>query len=286
MERGGGRACAGSCLCSCSGGHRPGLRDGTASPSELRVAGAEPGPAPRSRPCPSARYGAGLPSALRHRHGPLHPGRRRSDSCRWLPVRDAARDGLGRRRGHLGAVAVFLIARTALGEPLRARAGPWLARMEQGFRDNALSYLLVLRLVPIFPFWLVNLVPAFLGVGLGTYALATCLGIVPGTLVYASVGNGLGAVFDQAASRTSGLSSTQRSCSRSWGCLPWLSCRSPSVACDEDLPPLRPPEPRPHARHAACRLLRDRATPGSREPASASEGLRRATPCRAGRCSA
>ncbi len=97
----------------------------------------------------------------------------------------------------IGAVAVFLIARTALGEPLRARAGPWLARMEQGFRDNALSYLLVLRLVPIFPFWLVNLVPAFLGVSLGTYALATCLGIVPGTLVYASVGNGLGAVFDQ-----------------------------------------------------------------------------------------
>ncbi|MDQ4136229.1 MAG: VTT domain-containing protein, partial [Pseudomonadota bacterium] len=97
----------------------------------------------------------------------------------------------------LGAVAVFLIAKTALGEPLRARAGPWLRRMEAGFRENAFNYLLVLRLIPLFPFWLVNLVPAFLGVPLGTYVLATFLGIVPGSLVYASVGSGLGAVFDR-----------------------------------------------------------------------------------------
>ena len=68
--------------------------------------------------------------------------------------------------------------------------------MEAGFKENALSYLLVLRLVPLFPFWLVNLVPAFLGVALGTYVLGTFLGIIPGSLVFASVGNGLGAVFD------------------------------------------------------------------------------------------
>lgn len=97
----------------------------------------------------------------------------------------------------LGAVIVFLIARTALGEGLRARAGPWLARMEEGFRRDALSYLLVLRLVPIFPFWLVNLVPAFLGVPVGTFALATFLGIIPGSAVFAGVGAGLGAVFDR-----------------------------------------------------------------------------------------
>jgi uncharacterized membrane protein YdjX (TVP38/TMEM64 family) len=66
----------------------------------------------------------------------------------------------------VGATAVFLIAKTALGEPLRARAGPWLRRMEGGFRENAFNYLLVLRLIPLFPFWLVNLVPAFLGVPL------------------------------------------------------------------------------------------------------------------------
>ncbi len=79
---------------------------------------------------------------------------------------------------------------------LRRRAGPWIGRLEAGFRENALSYLLVLRLVPLFPFWLVNLVPAFLGVPLTTYALGTFVGIIPGSFVYASVGNGLGAVFD------------------------------------------------------------------------------------------
>jgi uncharacterized membrane protein YdjX (TVP38/TMEM64 family) len=96
----------------------------------------------------------------------------------------------------LGACVIFLIARGALGEPLRARAGPWLGRMEAGFRRDALSYLLVLRLIPLFPFWLVNLVPAFLGVPLPTFALATLVGIIPGSLVYASVGAGLGAVFE------------------------------------------------------------------------------------------
>ncbi|MGH7003098.1 MAG: TVP38/TMEM64 family protein, partial [Alphaproteobacteria bacterium] len=97
----------------------------------------------------------------------------------------------------IGAVAVFLAARTAFGETLRAKAGPGLRRMEEGFRRDAFSYLLVLRLVPLFPFWLVNLVPAFAGVRLGTYTLATIIGILPGSFVIASVGNGLGALLDQ-----------------------------------------------------------------------------------------
>jgi uncharacterized membrane protein YdjX (TVP38/TMEM64 family) len=96
-----------------------------------------------------------------------------------------------------GATLLFLIAKTALGDPLRARAGPFLERMAAGFQENALSYLLVLRLVPLFPFFIVNLVPAFLGVSLRTYVLATFVGIIPGTLVYASVGAGLGSVFDR-----------------------------------------------------------------------------------------
>ena len=95
-----------------------------------------------------------------------------------------------------GAVAVFLIARTALGEALRAKAGPAVKKMEAGFRENALSYLLVLRLVPLFPFFLVNIVPAFLGVPLRTYALGTFVGIIPGAFVFATVGAGLGSVFD------------------------------------------------------------------------------------------
>jgi len=96
----------------------------------------------------------------------------------------------------VGATIVFLIARSALGDSLRARAGPRIRRMEEGFRADALSYLLVLRLIPLFPFWLVNIVPAFLGVPLRTYVLGTLVGIIPGSFVYASVGNGLGAVFE------------------------------------------------------------------------------------------
>lgn len=96
-----------------------------------------------------------------------------------------------------GALAVFLAARSAVGDSLRRRAGPFAARLEQGFRENALSYLLVLRLVPLFPFWLVNIVPALLGVPTRTYVVGTLLGIIPGTLVFVSVGNGLEAVIDQ-----------------------------------------------------------------------------------------
>jgi len=68
--------------------------------------------------------------------------------------------------------------------------------MEAGCQENAFSYLLVLRLVPLFPFFVVNLVPAFLGVSLVTYVLGTFFGIIPGVVVFASVGAGLGSIFD------------------------------------------------------------------------------------------
>lgn len=97
----------------------------------------------------------------------------------------------------IGATAVYLAARYAFRDYFHARAGRWLNRMEAGFRENEVSYMLVLRLVPLFPFFLVNLVPALLGVSFRTYTWTTLVGIVPGTLVYASVGNGLGAVFDR-----------------------------------------------------------------------------------------
>ena len=97
----------------------------------------------------------------------------------------------------LGATILFVIARTSLGDPLRAKAGPWLKKMENGFQENGLSYLLVLRLKPLFPFFVVNLVPAFLGVHLRTYVIGTLVGIVPGSFVYATVGTGLGSIFDQ-----------------------------------------------------------------------------------------
>ncbi|NQV57625.1 MAG: TVP38/TMEM64 family protein [Rhodospirillales bacterium] len=103
----------------------------------------------------------------------------------------------------IGATALFLMARTAVGGFLETKTGPFVQKMEEGFRQNAICYLLVLRLIPIFPFWLVNLVPAFLGVSTATYVIATFLGIIPGTFVYASVGNGLGALFDAGGSTDS-----------------------------------------------------------------------------------
>lgn len=96
----------------------------------------------------------------------------------------------------VGATVLFLVARSAVGDRLRSRAGPWMAKMESGFQDNAMSYLLVLRLVPLFPFFVVNLVPAFLGVPLRTYVVGTFFGIIPGTFVFALAGGGLGKVLD------------------------------------------------------------------------------------------
>jgi uncharacterized membrane protein YdjX (TVP38/TMEM64 family) len=96
----------------------------------------------------------------------------------------------------LGAALVFLIARYALADFFHAKAGPTVRKMEAGFCDNALSYLLFLRLVPLFPFWLVNLVPAILGMPLRTFVIGTFFGIIPGTFVFNSVGNGLGRLFD------------------------------------------------------------------------------------------
>ena len=96
----------------------------------------------------------------------------------------------------LGSVIVFLAARYAIGDILYKKAGPFVRRMEAGFQQNAFSYLMFLRLVPVFPFWLVNLVPAFLNVGTTAFVVATVLGIAPATIVFNSVGSGLGAVLD------------------------------------------------------------------------------------------
>lgn len=95
-----------------------------------------------------------------------------------------------------GATILFTLARTTFGDALRSKAGPALKKMEAGFQKNAFSYLLSLRLVPLFPFFLINIVPAFLGVSTRTYVAATFLGIIPGAFVFASIGAGLGSVFD------------------------------------------------------------------------------------------
>lgn len=90
-----------------------------------------------------------------------------------------------------GASAVFLAARAGLAG-LAARAGSRAARVAAGFRADAVNYLLVLRLVPLFPFWLVNLAAGIAGMRLLPYVGATFLGIIPGALVYAGLGSGFG----------------------------------------------------------------------------------------------
>ncbi|MDV7340513.1 TVP38/TMEM64 family protein [Terasakiella sp. A23] len=104
-----------------------------------------------------------------------------------------------------GAIGIFLLARYALYDFFHAKVGKTLDKMEKGFQEDALSYMLVLRLVPLFPFWLVNLVPALLGVKLRTYTIGTFVGIIPGAFVYASVGSGLGAVFDEGGTPDLGI---------------------------------------------------------------------------------
>ncbi len=95
----------------------------------------------------------------------------------------------------VGATLVFLIAKTACGEHLMRRAGPRAERLADGFRDDAFSYLLFLRLVPVFPFFLVNLVPALAGVRLAPFVAATALGIIPATFAFAFAGAGLDSVI-------------------------------------------------------------------------------------------
>jgi uncharacterized membrane protein YdjX (TVP38/TMEM64 family) len=95
----------------------------------------------------------------------------------------------------LGATAVFLIAKTALGGIVARWMGPLATRFAGGFREDAFHYLLFMRLVPVFPFWIVNLLPALCGVRLGTYVIATAIGIIPATLAFAFFGAGLDSVL-------------------------------------------------------------------------------------------
>lgn len=94
-----------------------------------------------------------------------------------------------------GATLIFLAARTAFGDVLRARTGSWLERLSEGFRENAFNYLLLLRLTPVAPFFIVNVAPAFFNVSLRSFVLASALGMIPGVFVYAAVGAGLHAAL-------------------------------------------------------------------------------------------
>jgi uncharacterized membrane protein YdjX (TVP38/TMEM64 family) len=100
----------------------------------------------------------------------------------------------------IGATLIFLAARWGLGERLAARmeAGEGrIQRIKQGIDENQWEMLFLIRLVPAVPFFVANLLPALVGVPLGRYVITTFLGIIPGAVVYTSVGAGLGEVFER-----------------------------------------------------------------------------------------
>lgn len=100
----------------------------------------------------------------------------------------------------IGAVCVFLAARAGIGgdvaRKIEARGGA-AARLQAQLRENEIPVLLMMRLVPAVPFFIANLIPAFVGTRTAVFALTTALGIIPGAVVFTSVGAGLGAVFDR-----------------------------------------------------------------------------------------
>ena len=99
----------------------------------------------------------------------------------------------------VGATILFLLAKSAIGGNLRSQAGPWLSRLTDGFNKNAFSYMLFLRLNPAFPFFIVNLAPAVIGVNLRSYMTGTFFGIMPGTAVFSYLGAGLDKLFESDA---------------------------------------------------------------------------------------
>lgn len=97
----------------------------------------------------------------------------------------------------IGAIMVFYVVQTSLGAALRARAeadGGTLKKVIDGVGQGAFGYILTLRLIPLAPFWLVNVAAALAHVPLRAYALATFIGIMPATFIYSGIGSGIGAL--------------------------------------------------------------------------------------------
>ena len=96
----------------------------------------------------------------------------------------------------IGAIIVFQIVKTSLGAAIAERAGPFVKKLSAGFANDAFNYLLFLRLVPAFPFFAINAVAGLVRVDLRTYALATLIGIIPGSYAFAWLGRGLGSIIE------------------------------------------------------------------------------------------
>ncbi|OGT36502.1 MAG: hypothetical protein A3F11_11730 [Gammaproteobacteria bacterium RIFCSPHIGHO2_12_FULL_37_14] len=96
----------------------------------------------------------------------------------------------------LGATLTFLAVRLALGSWIAKKTNQWLEKTRSDFQQGAFQYLFFLRFIPIFPFWVVNIIPALLGVKTSTFMITTAIGIIPGTIIYVALGNGLGKFVD------------------------------------------------------------------------------------------
>jgi uncharacterized membrane protein YdjX (TVP38/TMEM64 family) len=94
----------------------------------------------------------------------------------------------------VGATLAFLITRFLLRDWVVARFGARTAKLDQGLRESGFSYLLFLRLVPLFPFWLINLASGLTGLPLRTYVLGTAVGILPASFVFANAGASLATI--------------------------------------------------------------------------------------------
>jgi uncharacterized membrane protein YdjX (TVP38/TMEM64 family) len=92
----------------------------------------------------------------------------------------------------IGAVILFLAARYAFADLMAARASALMAKLRPRLERDGFLYLLAIRLIPIFPFWLINLAGAACGMRLWPFAAATLIGIIPGTAVFAAIGTGVG----------------------------------------------------------------------------------------------
>ncbi|MGH8536958.1 MAG: TVP38/TMEM64 family protein [Gammaproteobacteria bacterium] len=104
-----------------------------------------------------------------------------------------------------GATLAFLAARYLLREWVETKFGQRMDAFQRGFAENAFNYLMTLRLIPIFPFFLVNLLCGLTRIRLSTYMLATAIGIVPGSFVYAYAGRQLGGLNSMADIATPGV---------------------------------------------------------------------------------
>ena len=105
----------------------------------------------------------------------------------------------------VGASITFLAVNTAFGNILKNKVDTKLSKIQKGFTENAFNYLLVLRLIPIFPFFAINIAAGIVGMKLRTFFIATLIGIIPGSAVYAWVGSGLGYTLDQGKSINLGI---------------------------------------------------------------------------------